>query len=255
MRIGITERGDAGLDLSWGDKLGQINGVVLITKHITNEFTKKLILLFQNDYPFILHATCTGWGGTALEPNVPTPSQQLAMLKTVIDLGLTPKRTVLRIDPIVPTPEGLDRVESVLWNAHDMGILPNARVRISVLDEYKHVKQRLQDAGIGPFYGPLSFQAPPEMMHALIYKLEDWARAFDITFEACAEPMLRSPYIEQIGCISPKDLAAMNLDMPDGLRHNPQKRGGCLCLSCKTELLTNKSRCPHKCLYCYWHDA
>ena len=28
----------------------------------------------------------------------------------------------------------------------------------------------------------------------------------------------------------------------------------CLCPCCKTELLNNRTRCEHKCLYCYWKD-
>ena len=40
MKIGITERGDAGIDLSWESKLkyDAIDGAVLITKNITDRF-------------------------------------------------------------------------------------------------------------------------------------------------------------------------------------------------------------------------
>lgn len=31
-KIGITEAGDAGVDLSWGEKLNRIDAAVLITK-------------------------------------------------------------------------------------------------------------------------------------------------------------------------------------------------------------------------------
>ena len=37
-RIGITEAGDAGLDLSWVDKLNDVDGAVVITKQITDSF-------------------------------------------------------------------------------------------------------------------------------------------------------------------------------------------------------------------------
>lgn len=36
--IGITEAGDAGLDLSWVDKLHNVDGAVVITKQITDSF-------------------------------------------------------------------------------------------------------------------------------------------------------------------------------------------------------------------------
>ena len=38
MKVEITERGDAGIDLSWKSKLNNVDGAVLITKNITNEF-------------------------------------------------------------------------------------------------------------------------------------------------------------------------------------------------------------------------
>lgn len=34
-KIGITEAGDAGVDLSWVDKMGSVDGAVLITKCIS----------------------------------------------------------------------------------------------------------------------------------------------------------------------------------------------------------------------------
>lgn len=37
-KIGITEAGDAGVDLSWVDKMGSVDGAVLITKCISPNF-------------------------------------------------------------------------------------------------------------------------------------------------------------------------------------------------------------------------
>lgn len=35
MKIGITEQGDAGLDLSWVKKLSNVDAAILITKNLT----------------------------------------------------------------------------------------------------------------------------------------------------------------------------------------------------------------------------
>lgn len=43
MKIGITERGDAGRDFSWESKLSSVAGAVLITKNITDAFIDKVI--------------------------------------------------------------------------------------------------------------------------------------------------------------------------------------------------------------------
>ena len=45
MKIGITERGDAGLDLSWRNKLKTVNGTILINSIIDNEYVEIITLL------------------------------------------------------------------------------------------------------------------------------------------------------------------------------------------------------------------
>ena len=37
-RIGVTEAGDAGIDLTWEDMLEQVDGAILITKNINKHF-------------------------------------------------------------------------------------------------------------------------------------------------------------------------------------------------------------------------
>ena len=101
MKIGITERGDAALDLSWVDKLKYVDGAILITKNCgKKEF---LDSLSKSEKPIILHATCTGMGGTHMEPNVPSPLSQINVIKRIIRTGILPaKKIVIRIDPIYP---------------------------------------------------------------------------------------------------------------------------------------------------------
>ena len=69
-KIGITEAGDAGVDLSWVDKMGSVDGAVLITKCISPNFVDAA-MKFKDK--IIVHATITGYGGTILEPLVPYP--------------------------------------------------------------------------------------------------------------------------------------------------------------------------------------
>lgn len=42
MKIGITEYGDAGVDLRWENKLGSLDGAILITKNLTDTFISKV---------------------------------------------------------------------------------------------------------------------------------------------------------------------------------------------------------------------
>lgn len=263
IKIGITERGDAALDFSWENALEKntVNGVILITKNLTLDFCNKLLFWHRQNKNIILHATCTGWGGYYLEPNVPEYKTQITMLAQLIQNGFPKKRCVLRIDPIIPTTNGMFAVEQVLREANRQIGLKDLRVRISLLDEYPHVKRRIRKTGCKPFYN--GFQPDKKQIQFVINNMEQMQFYYGITFECCAEDNLigcaydnsavpnQKPIFEHIGCISEKDLKLFGLSV-NGLTENPQHRTGCHCLSCKTELLNNKHPCSHDCLYCYW---
>lgn len=248
MKIGVTERGDAGLDLSWSSKLNTVDGAILITKEITPDF---IVNVMHSPVPTIVHCTCTGWGGSWLEPKVPFYVQQFMMLERLLERGYPPTNLVLRIDPIIPTDEGLNRVFRVLRCVTERK-LPITRVRISLLDEYKHVKERIHAAGYESFYSGSNFSPTDAMME----KVQSLLAEYPFCYEVCAEDrfaqLSNQPNIQIRGCVSQLDLLTMHLDPDKSLTENPQNRNGCHCLSCKVELLNNKARCPHGCLYCYW---
>lgn len=159
MRIGVTERGDAGLDMGWVGKLHDLDGAILITKKITNKFAKAV--LGDLPCPTIIHATCTGLGGTAFEPCVPDFTVQLSSVQKLVDHGFPKDRIVLRVDPIVPTPDGLAAADRVLRTATGMGLLPGMRMRVSLFDQYKHVVVRFKAANIPLPYPEGNFYASP----------------------------------------------------------------------------------------------
>lgn len=256
MRIGITERGDAGIDLSWAGKLqyGNFDGAVLITKNITGGFAENVLKLHAMGKKMIVHCTCTGWGGTMIEPNVPQYREQIDRLEALCAAGFPMENCVLRIDPIIPTENGMKQVRGVLAYAKEKDIIPAMRIRISVFDEYRHVKERFRALNIQPCYPGDDFQASTEQFKAVAAMLSE----YDYTFYTCAEPKLlrygKKGQIKAAGCISVQDLQVMGLPEPEEMAVNMQHRGGCLCLSCKTEMLTQKKQCPHKCAYCYWRN-
>ena len=74
MKIGVTERGDAGIDFTWVNKLKNrtVDGAILITKNVNDTFIKNVMDLYKNGFTqIIVHCTCTGHGRTIIEPNVP----------------------------------------------------------------------------------------------------------------------------------------------------------------------------------------
>ena len=247
MRIGITERGDAGINLAWFSKINQVDGAILITKNLTEMFKLNVLDLYNKGHKIIIHCTCTGWGDTKLEPCVPDYKTQLESLKDLINRGFPAENCVLRIDPIFPSEKGLQKVHEVInyFLQLNTGI---ERIRISIVDEYKHVKERYRQLGWNPLYdnafGPSLNQ---------IKMVSDCLNAYSFNYELCAEnelvKFLNNATI--LGCVSIKDLKIMKIPH-ELMSTNPQGRSGCHCLSCKTELLTERKQCPHKCVYCYW---
>ena len=239
IKFGITEAGDAGLDYTWVNKL--LKGNIIITKHLTTKNVKLINLLIENKDKIILHVTCTGYGGTKMEPNVPKPFEVYQGVRELIDKGFPVNHIVLRTDPIIPTKKGIERVIEPWVLFEDTGI---TRVRYSIIDMYAHVKERfLREYGKLPFEG---FKAPQYMIKDLLTAIQDYRKSYD--FEACAEYLP-----DRIGCISKRDYDILGLDTSD-IEVGGYQRKSCACCAGKTELLSNKKRCPSGCLYCYWKD-
>lgn len=229
IKIGITEKGDAGLDLSWYEKRKTYDGLILITKKLSDEFIKK-----AKDTNCIVHATITGLGGSVYEPNVPDSEESIYYFNRLSDV-IGSKRVVLRIDPIIPTKEGVEKALNVYRDLHSENFY-KTRVRISFLDNYPHVKQRFINAGLEPL--PYNFHAPLELRKEILKLFPD--------AEVCGEPG-----IESIECVSEKDLGIMGIEIPKNIVKGFQ-RTDCKCLSVKKEVFTERKQCPNKCLYCYW---
>ena len=149
MKFGITEAGDAGLDFSWANKL--LDGNIIITKQLTIKNEKLIHLLLQNKDKIILHVTCTGFGGSKMEPNVPFTMDVYQGVSYLISKGFPVEQIVLRTDPIIPTEKGISRVKSVWDYFSDTKI---KRVRYSIIDLYPHTKSRIMEQ-----YGKLPFDS------------------------------------------------------------------------------------------------
>lgn len=76
-KIGVTEAGDAGVDLSWEEKLDDVDAAVLITKCVSPDFFDATL---RHKDKLIIHTTVTGYGHSILEPNVPIYMRSLQQL-------------------------------------------------------------------------------------------------------------------------------------------------------------------------------
>lgn len=250
-RIGVTETYDPAHCINdWYPRYEEFDLVVFITKSLSSLIdilTKDEHWSWKNK-PSIIHVTCTGWGGTFMEPGAPSPRETLEAVNKLVALGFPAHRIVLRVDPVIPGKDGFKRAIDVLEMFY-LGSDIN-RVRLSVLDMYPHTRKRLEEAGCTEIlgeYGPDSFTAGRkwfDMLNELV-SLPDFS-AF--TFEACCESKLVG--CKQRPCISELDFKLNDLvcDVPQG-----KQRSGCMCLI-KKQLIPGgmtRGRCPNICKYCY----
>lgn len=256
-KIGITEAGDAGVDLSWENKLDSVDAAILITKNITPRFSEAAL---RHKEKLIVHATVTGYGGTVLEPNVPHWSEQLSNLNQLVSSGFPINRTVVRVDPIIPTQKGCAVAASVMEEAMKCGY---SRFRISLIDMYPHVRKRFAEAGLPLPYGD-SFSPGNkeiELANKLILNMFSIRKSLvdlfmkvapspPLVIEACAEPKLI--HAIQRGCVSSFDLELLGLSPDKDGEGAGYQRKNCLCYAGKKELLSAREPCAHRCLYCYW---
>jgi DNA repair photolyase len=242
--IGITETSDPAFHLDIFDNLKTAN--IIITKSLTGKLIEKLV---QYKSSCILHCTCTGMGGSKIEPFVPTVEQTVKKMQKLIDEGFPVNQIVLRIDPIVPTEKGVNTAINVLNAFKDFGI---TRVRLSFLDMYKHVKERFEDNDIKLPYE--TFHADSKTRLNAFAKLETLAK--ELGYQqvlTCGEPgFIETP------CISQTDIDILGLTDKITLIGKKEQRTSCGCPSNKRELIPfkdrNEHKCGHGCLYCYMKD-
>lgn len=250
--FGITENGDASMNYDWETNMLEMDGSILITKKLTATFKNKVIEYIHR--PFIIHVSCTGYGGTKLEPNLDTYQKTIDELYNLIHYaGFPADRVVLRIDPIIPTERGIDLFEEVFTYARNR-IPEVTRVRVSVLDMYPHVRKRFKKAGILCPYGDNRFQASSSAFKALNDRIEFLKTEHpQVSFESCCETKL--PAATPTGCVSPKDYEILGLEKPEESKKGQRK--DCLCVGTKKDMLkfkynqTGYNHC-YGCLYCYW---
>lgn len=246
-KIGVTEAGDAGLDLSWVGKLNSVDGAILITKHITPAFMEAVL---ANPEKIIVHATCTGYGGSVLEPNVPTVDKEFVSVMELVDKGFPKEKMVIRVDPIIPTKKGIETARDTISLFMSNGF---TRFRVSLIDMYPHVRRRFAEGGLPSPYVESSFYPSNEQISEVDAMLRSLWASFGwmgtLSIESCAEPGLEETI--HCGCVSRTDLELLGLSLYDADCMGFQRRE-CRCYSGKVELLSNRKRCPHGCLYCYW---
>jgi len=232
-KIGVTEGYDPAFKFSWLRWVTDNKPAILITKNPKIIYEK--IIELNVPYNIIVHCTITGNGATTIEPGAPPYKESLEYLYKFVEL-LGPKRTVLRIDPIMPISEYVQNSVNV-WKEAKAHLQENmCRVRISFYDNYKHTEKRLKEQNIDLKH--TSFHIPLDIRKRIWRDLGQP--------ELCAEPDMPST-----PCLSELDCKILNIQPGT---NSGYQRQHCNCLSNKHELIPIKRQCSHRCSYCYFKN-
>lgn len=140
-KIGVTEAGDAGVDLSWEEKLDDVDAAVLITKCVSPDFFDATL---RHKDKLIIHTTVTGYGHSILEPNVPTLYEEFTAIMELVKAGFPMSRIVVRVDPIIPTEKVTNA--TLLWQ--------DSQTKNCVCSEKSHIFTMIQSVSLA---GLISF--------------------------------------------------------------------------------------------------
>ena len=246
--IGITEGYDPAYNKDWKDWAVK-KPTILISKDFP-KVHKELLGVFPSN--IIFHVTCTGLSKTIFEPNTPSVNTILSSISNLNDYQKN--HIVLRVDPICPPLFKVQRKEfdgekyqTEVFKILKFGADNNLRIRISFLDLYNHVLNRLDNYPVIKNYLEESYE---KMIHIPLDKRIEYLNEIENfvgrKVEVCGEPGIACT-----GCVSKTDLDILGIDLQKTVGQGAQ-RPSCACLALKKELIPIKKMCPHKCLYCYW---
>jgi len=212
-------------------------------------YSKNLVPLdFFRDNPRVaLGLTITGWGDTWLEPGVIAPEPMVAHFNKAAE-AIGSDRLRLRVDPGIPTAEGLQRAAAVL-----AGIAAPVRTITSIIQFYKGHDALFSRLGIDRSRYTLrsgrAVYPQPELAAWWLGELLRVRPDFAGFVSFCGMPY-QVEGAEHTGCVDDALLAAIRVT--DFKRVPPgRQRPGCRCVITKRQALGGP--CTHGCLYCYAH--
>lgn len=226
-----------------------IHTVVLWTKDAANVLEHRAVRAVLSEVgQAFLHWTITGLGGTFLEPNVPCPDDQLALLEDVVAFVGDPRRVHWRFDPLVSARCDDDRASNVDLDLFRSLAEPVARagvpiVHTSFVSMYRKVRRRLEQAGVA--FDEYGVGVRRDFLADLAQAADD----LGMKLLTCCEPGF--PVHR---CIDGELLAELH-PTQDACRSDRARGQRELC-GCTASLdIGRYLPCPSRCLYCYAHPA
>lgn len=195
-----------------------------------------------------LQVTVTGLGGTEWEPAVPKPKKVLEDVKGMLDV-IPASRISLRYDPIIPFENSFPWMyRSILTSFWEIGV---RKVTASVLDVYRHVRERLKKKpGRKVWRLPETFHYPDHIRKMVLDEFISVAEDIGYTVRICCEEGYTGR--QRSGCDwiieTLEEAYGKDVDLSVLMKGTQRQNCGCPKMS---QILTYDDRCFHGCIYCY----
>ena len=200
--------------------------------------------LTDRGFPFYVMVTVTGYP-ILLEPSITRTSKVLAVIKK-LSQKIGPEKVIWRYDPVLLTNITDVDFHQINFNSIAQELSGSVkRVIVSVYDEYKEAKKRLE---IHERMGALQMLETTCAIPQLLAGFSKSAKAAGMEIKSCAEKEDYSPLgIRPGACIDAELLNKLWELEPGGKDKN--QRPFCLC--CKSVDIGAYNICSAHCLYCY----
>jgi len=224
-----------------------VHTVVIWTKDATNLLRHQgLREALAGAGQVFVHWTITGLGGSFLEPSVPPPAAQLALLGDLVAYLGDPRRLHWRYDPLISARRGEERAGNLDPRLFQSLAEPLAAAGVPVVHTsfvtlYPKVVRRLAAAGV-------ELEATPEGERAAIIEgLSAAAQGLGMILTTCCEAAQGRQR-----CIDGDLLTALH-PAQEPCRTDRARGQRDLC-GCTASLdVGSYLPCPNRCLYCYAH--
>lgn len=238
--VWMNECGDARFHLGrFETALAEGKKCIIYTKTLTKGIVRVLDSKVTSTN---LHLTISGWGGTWLEPGVETAEKEIEALHKLLRIYPTNRITV-RVDPVIPTVEGMVRAAQVLSN-----IPQDVRVISSIIQLYSNMHQLFNRLEIDKNHYTIksgNVMFPSSEFAQVVY---DGLSSYH-TISVCGHPYILSG-CDHDGCVNADSMRSLGLTP---VNMAGKQRPGCKCQAIKRQILKYSDTCSHGCLYCYAH--
>lgn len=224
-----------------------IHSIVLWSKDYTNFINNPGLLA---DYNLYFQYTITGYGGSLIEPNVPTMEDSIKTLEKML-INYKPEQFNIRFDPILfsketgMVTERLKDFGKLCKYLKELDMISKCRITTSYISLYDNVARQLQRK--------IKIVNDKEQAKKFFEEMANISLSYGGKGigMCCCKEFENIKGIYQSHCIDGKLLDELFSEKSSKAKSTGQ-REGCGC-SKSIDIGSYNQKCDHNCLYCYAH--